>query len=151
MMWKWLDQNAQPLQGLGTIITAMAALIAVIVVPIQIGAADRIQREQTAREIYREFLNLTVNKPEVAAADYCALKEAKDIAGYEAYVEYLLYTAEQMISTDEAWRAPMSAYMADHMGYICTQTDWQTQSAPVVAIIEELRKNCKVETVCNGG
>lgn len=147
-MWAWLDRNAQPLQAIGALITVLAALIAVIVVPIQINAADRIQREQTAREIYREFLNLTANKPEIAAANYCTLNEDKDKMAYEAYVEYLLYTAEQMIDTDETWRAPMSGYMADHMDYFCSANDWENQTPAVGAIIEDLRKNCGAEPAC---
>ncbi len=147
-MWAWLDRNAQPLQAIAAIITVIAALTAVIVVPIQINAADRIQREQTAREIYREFLNLTANKPEIAAANYCALKEDKDKMAYEAYVEYLLYTAEQMIDTDETWRAPMSAYMADHMDYLCAASDWENQTPAVKMIIEDLRKNCTAQAAC---
>jgi parvulin-like peptidyl-prolyl isomerase len=148
MMWAWLDRNAQPLQAIAAIITVLAALIAVIVVPIQINAADRIQREQTAREIYREFLNLTANKPEIAAADYCALKEDKDKMAYEAYVEYLLYTAEQMIDTDDTWRAPMTSYMTDHMDYFCSANDFESQTPAVSAIIEGLRKNCKADAAC---
>jgi hypothetical protein len=45
-----------------------------VVIPYQVAQADRIQRDQTAREIYREFLNLTVQKPDLANADYCTLE-----------------------------------------------------------------------------
>lgn len=147
-MWKWLERNALTIQAFAAIVTVIAAIIAVIVVPWQIHAADRIQRGQTAREIYREFLNLTANKPEIAAADYCAIKEVKDKMAYEAYVEFLLYTAEQTIDTDDEWRGPMSGYISNHMEYICSESDWDAQSGPVFAIIEELRKSCKPDNLC---
>ena len=108
-MLGWLGRNAEPLGAIGAIATAFAALSALIIIPVQIGEADRIQRDQTAREIYREFLNLTVQKPELAQADFCTMSDAKDIAAYGAYVEYALYTAEQMVASSPDWRAPMAA------------------------------------------
>ena len=104
-MLGWLRRNAEPLGAIGAIATAFAALSALIIIPVQIGEADRIQRDQTAREIYREFLNLTVQKPELAQADFCTMYDAKDIAAYGAYVEYALYTAEQMVGSSPDWRA----------------------------------------------
>ena len=70
-MIDWLRRNAEPLGAIGAIATAFAALSALIIIPVQIAETDRIQRDQTAREIYREFLNLTVQKPELAQADFC--------------------------------------------------------------------------------
>ena len=98
-MRNWLTRNAEPLEAVGAIATAFAALTALVVIPYQVAQADRIQRDQTAREIYREFLSLTVQKPELANADYCAMKDPKEQTAYAAYVEYLLYTSEQMIDT----------------------------------------------------
>lgn len=70
-----------------------------MVIPYQVAQADRIQRDQTAREVYREFLSLTVQKPELANADYCAPKDPMGQTASAADAEYLLYTAEQMIDT----------------------------------------------------
>lgn len=118
-MIDWLRRNAEPLGAVGAIATAFAALSALIVIPVQIAEADRIQRDQTAREIYREFLNLTVQKPELAQADYCAITDPKELAAYGAYVEYALYTAEQMVASSPDWRAPMAGYLADHKPFLC--------------------------------
>lgn len=89
----WLTRNADPLEAVGVRATAFAALTALVVIPCQMAQADRIQRDQAAREIYREFLNLTVQKPDLATADYCALKDPNQTTAYAAYVEYLLYTS----------------------------------------------------------
>ena len=67
-MVDWLKRNSAALEAIGAIATAFAALVALMIVPYQIHQADRIQRDQTAREIYREFLNLSVQKPELAQA-----------------------------------------------------------------------------------
>jgi hypothetical protein len=144
----WLTRNAEPLEAVGALATAFAALTALVVIPYQVAQADRIQRDQTAREIYREFLNLTVQKPELANADYCAIKDANQTTAYAAYVEYLIYTAEQMIDTSPDWRAPMASYLGDHMPYLCSQGVWDAQSLDIKDLIAELALTCDAESRC---
>lgn len=145
-MRNWLVRNAEPLQAVGALATAFAAITALVVIPYQASVADRIQRDQTAREIYREFLNLTVQKPELATADFCALDQPTRVAAYGAYVDYLLYTAEQMIDTSPDWRAPMAGYLGDHMAYLCSP-DVQAQP-DVLDMLAELDLSCTAEVTC---
>lgn len=147
-MLNWLRRNAEPLEAAGAIITALAALTALVVIPYQVSQADRIQRDQTAREIYREFLALTVNKPELAGANYCALADANQTTAYEAYVEYLLYTAEQMIDTSADWRGPMQGFLAGHLPYFCSIDDWSGYTPDVQDTIMTLRLGCEAQTRC---
>ncbi len=147
-MRNWLTRNAEALEAVGAIATAFAALTALVVIPYQVTQADRIQRDQTAREIYREFLNLTVQKPELANADYCALTDANQTTAYAAYVEYLLYTSEQMIDTSPEWRAPMASYLEDHMAYLCSEGVWDAQSPDIKDLVAELALSCEAETQC---
>lgn len=147
-MKAWLTRNAEALGAVGAIATAFAALTALVVIPYQVAQADRIQRDQTAREIYREFLNLTVQKPELANADYCALKDAGQITAYAAYVEYLLYTAEQMIDTSPDWRTPMASYLRDHMAYLCSEDIWDAQSPDIKDLVAELALTCEARHKC---
>mgnify|MGYP000851750510 FL=1 len=147
-MRNWLTRNAEPLQALGAIATAFAALTALVVIPYQVAQADRIQRDQTAREIYREFLSLTVQKPELATADYCALKDTNQTAAYSAYVEYLLYTSEQMIDTSPEWRGPMASYLQDHMAYLCSEGVWNAQSPDIKDLLAEMALTCDAESQC---
>ena len=145
-MRNWLVRNAEPLQAVGAIATAFAAITALVVIPYQASVADRIQRDQTAREIYREFLNLTVQKPELANADYCALTDPKEKTAYAAYVDYLLYTTEQMIDTSPDWRAPMAGYLGDHMAYLCSA---EAQAQPdVQEMLVDLDLTCTPEVTC---
>ena len=147
-MLDWLKRNSEALEALGGIATAFAALTALIVIPYQVAQSDRIQRDQTAREIYREFLNLTVQKPDLANADYCALQDRAQTTAYTAYVEYLLYTAEQMIDTSPDWRAPMASYLEDHMAYLCSEGIWDAQSPDIKDLVAELALSCKPENQC---
>ncbi|RCW79442.1 hypothetical protein [Paracoccus lutimaris] len=143
----WLTRNAEALGALGAIATAFAALTALVVIPYQVGQADRIQRDQTAREIYREFLNLTVQKPELANADYCTLKDETQRTAYSAYVEYLLYTAEQMVDTSEEWRKPMENYLAEHKTYLCSVA-LQGKDGEMADLIIELGLVCPPDDPC---
>lgn len=146
-MRDWLIRNSEPLQALGAIATAFAAITAVIVIPYQVAQADRIQRDQTAREIYREFLNLTVQKPELANANYCALKDPDRIAAYSAYVDYLLYTADQMVQTSPTWRGTMASYLKSHMAYLCSPEIRQAND-DVVGLVADLGLICQPEHEC---
>jgi hypothetical protein len=145
-MLAWLKRNSAALSALGGLTAACAALVALFVIPYQIGQADLIQRDQTAREIYREFLNLTVQKPELAHADYCALKEASQITAYTAYVDYLLYTAEQMIDTSPTWKEPMARYLGNHLAYLCD--DAGREMSAIRDMMAELGLQCTPANAC---
>jgi hypothetical protein len=144
----WLRRNSEALEAVGGIATAFAALTALFIIPYQVAQSDRIQRDQTAREIYREFLNLTVQKPDLANADYCALTDAGQKTAYTAYVEYLVYTAEQMIDTSPDWRAPMASYLDDHMAYLCSP-DAGDPNGDVAALMADLALVCEAQTQCD--
>jgi hypothetical protein len=143
-----LARHAAALGALSAVITALAAVLALIVIPWQLAATDRIQRGQTAREIYREFLALTVNRPELAVADWCAIRDTRDGAAYEAYVDYLLYTAEQALDTGPDWQAPMREHLADHLPFLCSQPDLSQFSDPLAALLTDLRKGCAAVPAC---
>lgn len=143
----WLTRNSEALGAVGAIATAFAALTALVVIPYQVGQADLIQRDQTGREIYREFLNLTVQKPELANADYCAIRDETQRTAYSAYVEYMVYTAEQMVGISDDWRKPMAAYLADHTSYLCGPAV-QGRDDGMAALIAELGVICTPGDQC---
>lgn len=148
-MWPWFHRNAEPLQAVGGFLTALLALGALVVIPWQINQADRIQREQAARDIYREFLNISVQNPKLASADWCVLKEPGEKAAYEAYVEYLLYATEQLVGTDPDWRAPMTGWIEDHAPYVCAKPDWSGYTPDVQALMTQFTAaNCADVPAC---
>lgn len=91
---------------------------------------------------------MTVQKPDLAHAKYCTLKDPNQITAYTAYVEYLLYTAEQMIDTSPDWRGPMASYLGDHMEYLCSEGIWDAQSPDIRDLVAELALTCKPEDQC---
>lgn len=139
----WLDAHGNALQGIGSIITVLLAAGALIGVKVQIDAAARIQQEQSARDIYREFLNLSISKPEFADPDYCAIKDSRQAAAYENYVEYLLYTSEQMLAVLPEWEPALIAHLTTHDAYICGAADWSGYTEPVQQLVAGIKaKSC---------
>ncbi|MDZ7906265.1 MAG: hypothetical protein U5N55_11210 [Cypionkella sp.] len=148
-LWKWLDDHSHALQGLGAGVTAAAALVALVIIPWQIRAAEQIQLRQAARDMYRGFVQLTLERPAIANADYCALKTADDVTAYESYMEFFLYTAEHnMLVAPDDWRAPLMATMTRHKSFFCAFTEWDWHEDVVQEMIFELRKGCSLPAPC---
>jgi hypothetical protein len=147
--WKWLGDHTNALQGLGAVVTAAAALAALVIIPLQISAAEQIQLRQTARDMYRGFVQLTLERPALANADYCALKTPEEVTAYESYIEFLLYTAEHNLRVAEGdWRGPLLATMRDHLPFFCAFEEWDFHSPEVVSLIAEIQTLCPATPAC---
>jgi hypothetical protein len=138
-MKAWLESYAMSLQAMGAIVTMIAAIAAIVGVKVQIDANARQQREQSAREIYREYLNLSIAKPEFSRPDYCAIEGTPAEAAYEDYVEYLLYTSEQVLQAMPDWEPTLSARLIPHRELLCSDTDWNGDVAEVQDMIQRFR------------
>jgi hypothetical protein len=150
-MWAWLVKNSEVLEGTGALVTALAALAALIIIPLQIGAAEKIQQRQAARDLYRGLVTISIERPALVNSNYCSLSKPDDVTAYAAYIEYILYTAEQLMASDGAsWRAPLLGLMDDHSEYFCAQTELAGYDASVSAMISELRSVCPEVPNCTG-
>ena len=116
----WLEARAAAIQAMATIVTAVIAVAALVGIKVQIDAAARLQQTQSARDIYREFLSLSINKPEFSDPDYCAIKGSANQAAYENYVEYLLYTSEQILVVSKDWEPALNEHLQAHRDYLCS-------------------------------
>ncbi len=145
----YLNRNANAVQAMAAVITVVLALAALIGVKLQIDATDRIQRAQSARDIYREYLAMAINKPEFANPDYCSIANSTQQPAYEHFVEYMLYTAEQTISVDDEWTTTFSKTFEDHSQYICTIGDLSVYPEPVAKLLSAFQqKHCKSVQAC---
>lgn len=135
----WFDKHGNAVQGMATMATALVALAALIGVKLQIDAAARTQQEQSARDIYREFWNLSISKPEFADPDYCAIKAGPQEAAYKNYLEYLLYTSEQMLSVSPEWESALANHLEAHDQYLCGVSDWSGYPEPVEGLVARVR------------
>ena len=148
---KWLDQHVGTVQALTAILSVFVAIGALIAIKVQINESERLQREQSARDIYREYLNLSINQPDLADPDYCAIKGSDKEGRYQNYVEYMLYTAEQTIDSDPAWTPTMLAALAPHSQYLCSAGDIGGDTPGVKSLVTSFRaKNCDKPEPCGG-
>lgn len=123
-MGDWFERHGSLIQGLASIAAVLVAVAALIGVKVQIDAAAQLQQEQSARDIYREYLNLSIGKPEFADPDYCAIKGSAQDSAYRNYVDYMLYTSEQLLAVSPEWEGAMAEHWASHAAYLCGQSDW---------------------------
>jgi len=145
----WLARNSSALQALAALLTVAVAIAALIGIKLQIDASYRVQREQSAKEIYRELLNISIANPDLAAPDYCALKKSPRFSAYQAYVDYVLYTAEQVIDMDDSWTLTIERQLESHSAYLCSD-DAPDENAPAVeALLKSFRSHaCKTQAAC---
>lgn len=145
----WLDKHVSAIQAITAILTVSLAVLALVGVKLQIDATARLQREQSARDIYREFLNLSISKPEYTDPNYCAITGTPAEAAYESYVEYMLYTAEQSIAADPDWQSVFEPTMIAHRDYLCTISEWSGYSGEVEEMGRAFKaKQCATPVVC---
>jgi hypothetical protein len=146
---EFFNRNSGAVQAIAAVLTVVLAAAALIGVKWQIDAADRIQRSQSARDIYREYLNMAINKPEFAQPEYCKIVGTPQEAAYEHFVEYLLYTAEQTISVDADWADTFDHALNDHVHYICELKDTSGYSDSVATLISSFQAaKCKAVQPC---
>jgi len=149
----WCKRHLQGIQTIAALVTAAAALAAVVFVPWQIAANERTSREQAAREIYREFLSISIQRPELTTRDFCALTDPVQRAAYESYVDYLLYTAEQVMDLNPSdWDGAITARLRSHQSYLCTfhQTDLDALTPAVALLVGRLISGCDAKVTCEG-
>lgn len=122
----------------------LIAVLALIGVKWQIDASARLQQEQSARDIYREYLNLSIARPELANPDYCAIRDTVQHAGYENYVEYLLYTGDQLLTASALWEPTLNEHLIPHREYLCAQQDWSDDTPQIRGLMTRFQAGqCK--------
>jgi hypothetical protein len=151
-MMKWLDQHHGAIQALAGLLTFCVAIAALIGVKVQIDAAERTQREQSARDIYREFLNLSIAQPDLAKPNYCAIIEPKQRVAYENYVTYMLYASEQILDALPDWEATINGHLTNHRDILCSERGWAGDTPEMKAVLGGFRaRQCKGYVAPCGG
>lgn len=117
----WLARHAPALEAAASVVTAVAAVAALIGIQVQLSATDRIQTMQSAREAYRSHLALAATTPQFAhPKDACQLIVSDNGGAYIAFVDHLLYSAEQMLAVGEGWDETFLEHLNTHRDYFCS-------------------------------
>ncbi len=134
---------------LSSIGTAFLAVVGLWVAVLQIRASEQTQREASARDSYKEYLKLAMEKPEFAEARL-GKSTTSTKASYAWFVEYFLYSAEQIYQSfpnDKEWNFALSEQICYHRAYLKSPEYIQirkSQYAPEFsAFIDKALDTCK--------
>lgn len=146
----WLSRHSAAIQTASAIVVAIAAIAALIGVKMQVDGADRVQREQSAREAYRSHLALATGLPAFAAPqDACALIGSEQEGAYVAFVDHLLYSAEQMLSVSDDWDASFRDELLPHRDYLCSADAPKGDTEEMITLLAQFRDTeCVAASAC---
>lgn len=114
------------LANLGNVLTAIVALFALFFAGWQILANKRNQKEATAKSIYKDYLRLAVENPELSGPDFEKIRQwRKDdkekYEKYEDYVAYMLFACEEILDlfpSVEGWNNTIKDELSYHEAYL---------------------------------
>lgn len=138
-MLAWFNRNGDGLQAIAGLLTVAVALLAIGGVWWQVGETGRQQREQSARDIYREFLALSVANPAFAQPDHCMLRESTRAAAYDDFVGYMLYMSEQVLEASPDWQPVIDDLFDRHAAAICSIDNTELYSPAIAGLIGDFR------------
>ncbi|MGR3491718.1 MAG: hypothetical protein ACU0DW_06630 [Shimia sp.] len=146
---RWLDRHAQALQALGALVTGLVAVAALFGAVLQIQAQDRIAQAATAHGLYKDFLALGIDQQELATPGTCPAFSPAKQAAYEAYLEYLFFTAEQVTTMDDSFAPVFEDALTRHLDTICT-VDWSGYTPEVDALLARVEAQyCADRPACD--
>jgi hypothetical protein len=145
----WLSRHATAIGSASALITAAVAVLALLGVKLQIDASADLQAHQSARDIYRGFLELSIANPQYSKPQTCTGSGDTE-PGYDAYVDYLLYTTEQITGLDHSWGPVMEHWLLRHRAQLCTLDDLDVTTPEVAKLIAGLKsRHCGDIPACD--
>lgn len=99
------------------------------------------------------WLIISIQRSELTSGAYCSLTEPVVRAAHESYVDYLLYTAEQVLDLNAAdWEAAIDARLRSHASYLCTfqDNDLNALTPTVAGLVRQIVSDCSAASICEG-
>lgn len=141
--------NPDELSAYASLVTAVTAVVAVIVASIQIHVSKRESRLGVAKGIYKDYLTLAFANPKFSSPSYpldapgmkSFAHNAEELEKYEFFVSYVLFAAEEVLDltkNSQAWRTTLRDQLRYHAIYLDSM-DLQEQhySSDLLTLREE--------------
>jgi hypothetical protein len=152
MRKSWLWENADKL---ATLVTALAAVVALLYAHLQITEGRKAEREANANELWRETLRLGFDNPKLSdpslrLADFDYEKLTIDgrrelFQQYEIYVDTVLNASDEIleISPTKDWKTSLRIQLLPHRDYLLSphfkQSGYLDQYGPTLhAFLDEI-------------
>lgn len=140
------------LAHLSTIATAVLAIGGLLVAVWQIRASEASQREASARDAYKEYLKLVIEKPELAEPGLTGSTsgQARE-AGQENLFSFYLFSAEQIFDAfpdDPGWHQSLQSDLCGFRPLLGPRLDnwhWSQHEASFVEFARQALASCPAE------
>lgn len=145
-----ISRHAPSIEAIAATVTALVAVAALVGVTVQLDTAERIQKEQSAREAYRAHLALAASMPQFARpVDVCALMASRDGGAYIAFLDHLLYSAEQMLAVAQGWETTFVDQISPHSDYFCSAERPVGDTDETALLLSRFQQSsCPAEPTC---
>lgn len=126
-------------------ITALVAMIAIVVAIYQIRASNNSQKLVTAADIYKGYLTLAIEHPDESRHNRKG-EDGTNREKYDAFITYLLFAAEEILNLfpeDRAWRHALKLDLAHHRDFLQSQAYWDDANSyteVLQALVTEMLK-----------
>jgi hypothetical protein len=120
-----LPQKAPLLTAAAAFFGAMTAIAALLVARRQLYLNRQNQRETTSKTIFREFLKLCIENPDLAYGTN------QGGAKYEWFVAHFLWAAEELLEyAPAAWEPNLQMYVSYHREYLTNNQRFRNEDWP---------------------
>ena len=119
-IWLLFRANVAQVGNASEAITAIASLLTAVLAVFALFIARhhiQVHNRATALDTYREYLRLAIRYPEASRPDKQRKKIDVNDPGYDAFVTYLLFAAEEALTQfakDENWRNALKLDLSHH-------------------------------------
>jgi hypothetical protein len=137
IMWQYLLTWVVPI---APALTSLFAFLAFVVAVTGAYTALKNQRETTSKNIWRDYLKLTIEHPEFTKGGLKKCKGKKERERYKWFVAHFLWGAEEILSfvgKDKVWRHNLLIQAKHHRDYL---TDPTFQSEDLTGYSPALRE-----------
>ena len=141
------------LAHLSTIATAVLAIGGLLVAVWQIRASEASQREASARDAYKEYLKLVIEKPELAEPDLPGSTSGPTReAGQDNLFSFYLFSAEQIFDAfpdDHGWHQSLQSDLCGFrqlLGARLETWQWSQHEVSFVDFAQQAMGACSTES-----
>lgn len=120
-----MDQakNVVDLVELATLVGSFSAALAIVGIPLtlyQTRANFRAQQLANAKEIYRDFLELSLQHPKLAYPIFEDVLKKNSLNEYRLFMWHLLFACEEILTctNDQQWRLTVIAQLERHKEFL---------------------------------
>jgi hypothetical protein len=127
-----------------TIVTGVAAVVALVGAAVQIREARRSQREATAAALYGNYLATAIQYPQLSAGrTRSPTGFSADFEQYEWFVSLMLHAFEQILALepgDPVWRTTIADQLQYHRAYLVDERFVRNHySGALIGLLDDLQ------------